>query len=108
VLPTSQENFGFVLFEAMAARTPVITTRGADTWPEVEASGGGAVVEASGAALADAAAALLDDPQRRSAMGRAGREWVLANLSAESVVHAFEELYGRVAKRPAAPSGPRT
>ena len=26
VLPTSQENFGFVLFEALAAKTPVVTT----------------------------------------------------------------------------------
>jgi glycosyltransferase involved in cell wall biosynthesis len=107
VLPTSQENFGFVLFEAMAARTPVITTRGADTWPEVEASGGGVVVEASGEAIADAAAQLLDDPPGRRAMGRAGREWVLANLSAESVVHAFEELYGRVADRTPAAGAPR-
>jgi glycosyltransferase involved in cell wall biosynthesis len=93
VLPTSQENFGFVFFEALAAATPVVTTRGPDTWPELEASGGGRIVESDPAAIANAVAELLDDPDRRAEMGRAGRAWVLENLSAERVVSQFESLY---------------
>jgi glycosyltransferase involved in cell wall biosynthesis len=41
VLPTSQENFGFVVVEAMAAGVPVVTTKGMDLWPELEACGDG-------------------------------------------------------------------
>lgn len=99
VLPTSQENFGFVLFEALAAGTPVVTTRGADTWPELEASGGGVISEADPPRLADAMAGILDDPARAQSMGESGRAWVLAHLDAAAVVDAFEALYARVAAR---------
>lgn len=93
VLPTSQENFGFVLFEALAARTPVVTTKGTDTWPEMEASGGSLVVAQDAAAIADAAQALLEDAERRRTMGEAGREWVLEHLGAGAVVESYVQLY---------------
>ncbi len=93
VLPTSQENFGFVLFEALAAETPVVTTRGADTWPEIEGSGGGVIVDANERAIASAIAALLDEPARRRRMGAAGRKWVMENLSIEVVVQDYVDLY---------------
>ncbi|MHC4588413.1 MAG: glycosyltransferase [Planctomycetota bacterium] len=90
---TSQENFGFVLFEALAAGTPVITTRGVDTWPELQASGGGSIVDRDPGAIAAAVAALLDDPSRRDRMGRDGRRWVFENLGVERIVHRFEGIY---------------
>jgi glycosyltransferase involved in cell wall biosynthesis len=93
VLPTSQENFGFVLFEALAAATPVVTTRGADTWPELEAGGGAVIVDADPEAIAGAAAAILDDPARGRAMGDAGRAWVFDNLAGTQVIGGFERLY---------------
>lgn len=98
VLPTSQENFGFVLFEALAAATPVVTTRGADTWPEMEASGGSLVVDADADAIADAIATLADDPERRATMGDAGRAWVLANLSVDAVVQRYVDLYASIVR----------
>ncbi|MFK7960390.1 MAG: glycosyltransferase [Phycisphaerales bacterium] len=99
VLPTSQENFGFVIFEAMAAGTPVITTRGVDTWPEIESSGGGVVVDATPEAIAKAIKELLGDPERRRAMGAAGRAWALKNLAADAVVERYLEMY-RAAAHP--------
>jgi glycosyltransferase involved in cell wall biosynthesis len=93
VLPTSQENFGFVVFEAMAAGAPLITTAGVDTWPEIKSSGGGLIVEQEAAAIADAVASLLADPARRQAMGRAGREWVLRELDPDRVVERFVDMY---------------
>jgi glycosyltransferase involved in cell wall biosynthesis len=93
VLPTSQENFGFVLFEALAATTPVVTTRGPDTWPELEASGGALIVAQDVDAVADAVRTILDDHERRDAMGRAGREWVFEHLSGGSVAASLERLY---------------
>ena len=43
-LPTSQENFGIVLPEAMACGIPVITTKGVDIWSELDRSGGATIV----------------------------------------------------------------
>ncbi|HRQ73185.1 MAG TPA: glycosyltransferase [Phycisphaerales bacterium] len=97
VLPSSQENFGYVLFEAMAAGTPVIASRLIDTWPELLESGGADVVDRDPRAIADAIAGLLDDPARRAAMGRAGREWVTRNLNPDAVVARFESLYAELA-----------
>jgi glycosyltransferase involved in cell wall biosynthesis len=99
VLPTSQENFGFVLFEALAAGTPVITTRGADTWPELERSGGALIVPAETNAIASAVRELLDDPERRVAMGQRGRQWVFDNLDGDRIIESFERLYTDVVSR---------
>lgn len=99
VLPTSQENFGFVLFEALAARTPVVTTRGTDTWPEMEASGGSIISETTPAALAASIATILDDESRRTEMGESGRRWVLDNLGPDATAHRFEQLYQEVSAR---------
>lgn len=93
VLPTSQENFGFVVFEAMAAGAPLITTAGVDTWPEVKSSGGGIIVDQDATKIADAIAELLGDPPRRRAMGESGRAWVLRELDPDRVVERFVEMY---------------
>ena len=49
-------------------------------------------------AFADAILALLDDPARAAAIGRAGREWVIANhawtRSADLLRAAYEKLIG--------------
>ncbi len=45
VLPSHQENFGIVVAEAMACAVPVLTTRKVNIWREVEASGGGMIVD---------------------------------------------------------------
>ncbi|MEM8757979.1 MAG: glycosyltransferase [Planctomycetota bacterium] len=96
-LPTSQENFGFVLPEALATGTPAITTKGVDIWPELEASGSTVIAEQTPEAFADAIADLLGDDQRRAAMGAAGRDWVLTELNADAIAKRYDELY-RVAQ----------
>jgi glycosyltransferase involved in cell wall biosynthesis len=92
-LPTSQENFGFVFPESLACRTPVVTTRGVDIWPELEASGGAVIAERTPEAFADAIAGLLADPDRRRTMGEAGRAWVLEHLDPGAIAARFEEMY---------------
>ncbi|VAX39538.1 hypothetical protein MNBD_PLANCTO03-438 [hydrothermal vent metagenome] len=93
VLPTSQENFGFVLFESLACGTPLVTTKGVDTWPELEASGGAVIVETDAAQLADAMKRLLDDPDRLKTMGQAGKAWVNGFLDPDSLAARFEAMY---------------
>jgi glycosyltransferase involved in cell wall biosynthesis len=68
--PSRGEGFGLAVLEAMACGAPVLTTN-RTSLPEV---GGGAVAytEPDGESIAVALRALLDDPQRRTALGEAG------------------------------------
>jgi glycosyltransferase involved in cell wall biosynthesis len=91
VLPTSQENFGLVLPESMACRTPVITTRGVDIWQEVQ-SAGGVIVDATPAAVAAAIEQVLADPRRRE-IGERGRRWVFDTLGPDQLFARYESLY---------------
>jgi glycosyltransferase involved in cell wall biosynthesis len=97
VLPTMRENFGLVLFECLACGTPVITTRGADTWRQVEQSGGGWIVEPTAASLAGALAEMLGDDRQRAEMGRIGRDWVRQWLAPDRLREAYEQIYRQAA-----------
>lgn len=92
-LPTSQENFGYVLFEALAAGVPVLTTKGADTWPEMEASGGAIVLEASIDAFCAAIRQRIASPEESKGMGAKGREWALQNLDAHAATRRLLQQY---------------
>jgi glycosyltransferase involved in cell wall biosynthesis len=98
VLPTYHENFGFVLFEALAAATPVVTTHGADTWPELLSSGGALIVEQTADAFGSAIKGLIQDPDQFRRMGEKGREWVFSFLDSKRIVDRFESLYSEVAR----------
>jgi polysaccharide biosynthesis protein PslH len=82
------------VLEAMAAARPVVTT------PLGSAgigAGDGLVEAADPAAVADAAIALLRDPDRLSAEGRAGRRRVLAEFTWDASAGAVEEIWRSVA-----------
>lgn len=99
VLPTSQENFGLVLPEAMACGVPVITTKGVDIWPELEESGGALIIENDVDSIATSMSLLLDDSEKRSLMGVAGRAWVTATFSGDAVVNRYIDLYRKSINR---------
>lgn len=92
-LPTSQENFGLVIPEALALETPVVTTRGTDIWPELEASGASVIVEKTAEAFAGAIGDLLADEPLRRRMGRVGRRWVFDWLEPRRIAAQYEQLY---------------
>ncbi len=96
VLPTSQENFGLVLPESLACRTPVVTTKGVDIWAELLESGAAEIVKADGNAIADVVQKLLASADDLRAMGERGREWVFKELSGERIVEQYESLYREV------------
>lgn len=95
VIPTSQENFGFVFFESLAAGLPLITTKGVDLWPELEQSCGALICEPEPTVLAARIEELLSNPVRRRAMGAQGREWTFEFLKTERILDQFEAMYAR-------------
>ncbi|MDJ0630915.1 MAG: glycosyltransferase family 4 protein [Rhodobacter sp.] len=81
VLPSFAEGVPVVLMEAMASTLPVIATRIAGISELVEEGVSGHLVPpGSDTALAEAIAALLEDPDARRRMGAAGRAQVEASF----------------------------
>ena len=95
VLPTSQENFGFVYFESLGAGTPVLTTKCTDTWPELESSGAGIIVDNTPRAFADAMREHLSDTPRLREMGQQGRDWTFSTFRPEAVSDSIRAMYTR-------------
>jgi glycosyltransferase involved in cell wall biosynthesis len=95
VLPTSQENFGIVLVEAMACGTPVLTTKAVDIWPELEASGGAVIID-GGPGITDQLVRtlppLMTDRERLHAMGKSGQRWALAYEEPAAVAHWYARM----------------
>lgn len=97
VLP---ESFGLVLLEAMTAgRAVVASDHGGPRELVVDGETGFLVPPGDAAALARAIGALLDDPGRAAAMGKAGRERALSRFPVERAVARFEGIYVEVAGR---------
>ena len=76
VLPTLREPFGIAFLDAMICRVPCVGTRIAAV-PEILGEAGVCVPPADARALAQAVAALLDDPSLRAALSEAGRRRVI-------------------------------
>ena len=93
VLPTRQENFGFVFIEALACGLPVITTAGVDIWPELESSGGAIITDRAAGPLADTISSLSTQPDELRRKGVAGRKWVFEHMNPSRIVAMFESIY---------------
>lgn len=91
-LPTSQENFGIVLAEAMAAGLPTITTRGTAIWREIE-SAGAWIVDQTPESLATAIQTIASDRPGAAVRGLRGRAFVLEQFSAERLGPTYRDLY---------------
>ncbi len=89
------EAFGLVQLEAMACARPVVCCKLGNGVNFVHQDGvnGLAVPPADPDALADAVNALLADPERRRAMGRAGMERAHAEYSTERMASGMLSVY---------------
>lgn len=94
-LPTSQENFGFVFPESLAAGTPVITTKGVDIWPSLERGGGSLIVDRTPQAFAEAMTRLLHDTSLRERMSEQARRYVFAEYDESRIAAQFEAMYAK-------------
>ena len=99
VLPSSSENFGIVVAEALAHGVPVITTN-ATPWHDLEKHQCGTVIAVENG---DLAAAIKETAQRDlRAMGGRGRAWVGRDFGPEQMVDSFAALYRDLASRQSA------
>lgn len=100
VLPASErsEAFGISLLEAMAAGLPVVSTELGTGTSYVNRHGetGLVVPPRDPEALAAAVTELLADPDRRQAMGAAGRRRVEAEFTLDRLVNDVLRVYGEV------------
>lgn len=92
VLPSRSENFGNVVFEAMAAGTPPIVTPevGAAEWVRRDA---GLVVPFDPARWRTAIGGLLGDVELRERLARTGRELVRREADWSRIAERFEAFY---------------
>ncbi len=97
VLPSTSEGLPMALLEAMAAGAPIVATRVGGV-PDVAVDGREALLVGPGdpAALADAIATLLDDPERARRLGDAARDRA-AGLSPDVIARRLACVYREVA-----------
>lgn len=94
VLPTSQENFGFVLFESLACATPLVVTDLVDTWRELKEHGGALIASQDPASVAEQVLRALAMPAgEREALGARARDWVLRYLDEGEIGAKMERAY---------------
>lgn len=97
-LPSRREGLSLVLLEAMACGLPVVATRvGGNSEVVLPGWTGWLVPPGDPRALAEALLALLADPERRRAFGRAGRQRVVAAFRRDQMIARYEALYRRLA-----------
>jgi glycosyltransferase involved in cell wall biosynthesis len=95
VVPSLYEGFSIPAVEAMSCATPLVASRGG-ALPEVVGDCGVMVEPGNPSELAAALGALLDDPDRRRALGAAGRARVLNLFTWRAMAAATAEVYAEV------------
>lgn len=100
VLPSFYEGLPLAAIEAMAAGRAVVASA-VDGTPEVVLDGktGFTVPPGDPAKLADAICRLLADPELRTRMERAGRQWVEENFSEERLIQRTQDFYLQAMER---------
>jgi glycosyltransferase involved in cell wall biosynthesis len=95
ILPSHQENFGFVVAEAMACSTPVLISDKVNIWREVEESRAGLVepdtFEGTRNLIRRFCALSFE---QRTAMKRAARQGFLRHFVIEEATRGFERAIG--------------
>lgn len=92
------EAFGLALAEAMMAALPVVATDVGGAREVIAAGETGFLVDGDDpAAMAKVLQSLVDDPEMRACLGRAGRERVLERFTLEEAARSMTAIYKRAA-----------
>jgi N-acetyl-alpha-D-glucosaminyl L-malate synthase BshA len=99
LLPSSQESFGLAALEAMACGVPVVASR-VGGLPEVVEEGVSGFLRSPEdiAGMADAAIALLTDPELHARFSKAGLNRVRRHFCSKLVVPRYEAYYQEVTR----------
>jgi L-malate glycosyltransferase len=99
-LTSVSEGQSITLLEALASGVPAVVTAVGGN-PEIVRDNVDGLLAPRGddAALAEAMLALLSDPERAAAMGRAGADHVHTRYRLEDTVRRYDQLYRRLARR---------
>lgn len=92
VLPSHSEGFANAVLEAMAARLPVVITKGCE-FPEVSEQGAGLVVEADERPIAEAISLLLSNADLCKRMGQQGRKLVIERYTWQVAAATMTNIY---------------
>ncbi|MBZ5545503.1 MAG: N-acetyl-alpha-D-glucosaminyl L-malate synthase BshA [Acidobacteriia bacterium] len=97
LLPSDLESFGLAALEAMACGVPCVCSRVGGV-PEVITDGveGYLVPPRDVKTMAERALAILSEPGRREAMGKAARERASKQFCASKIIPSYEKLYQSV------------
>jgi len=94
VLTSASEGTPVTIIEALAAGRPAVATRVGGVPDVVDEGETGFLVRPGDThALAERIEILARDPERRAAMGAAGRERTLSRYAVERLVDDMDELY---------------
>jgi glycosyltransferase involved in cell wall biosynthesis len=99
VVPSVYEGFGLPAGEAMACGVAVVSTRGG-ALPEVVGDAGVLVPVRDAAAIADAVAELLQDPERVEQLGGLARTRILSLFSWQVAAASMVQTYQQTIKSP--------
>jgi glycosyltransferase involved in cell wall biosynthesis len=94
VFPSTMDAFPLVILEAMAAGCPVISTKDVGAIPEVviDSQTGILVEKQRPEQIAQALLRLIEDPQLRMAMGKAGRERIERHFTLKQSMTRLEKV----------------
>ena len=93
VIPTSQENFGFVFYESLAAATPIVTTPLIDTAADLQRSGACYLSDQDGCMLATRLQTLLGDRDHLRISGLRARAWLLREYAPPRMAARYEAMF---------------
>jgi glycosyltransferase involved in cell wall biosynthesis len=94
VLPSSQENFGFALFEAAAVGTPIVVTNLVDTWRELQSGASAEITDQTAMSVAKGILNTISTNEQQGAIQRASsRAWAMEYLDTDRIASMFEEAY---------------
>jgi glycosyltransferase involved in cell wall biosynthesis len=98
VLPSWSENFGIAAVEALLAGLPCVLSKGVAIAGDVAAEGACLAVEPEAGEVAEALAALLQNEERRAAMGRRASLVGATRYSVHAMAERLTDLYRKVSR----------